>query len=201
MLNKIFTFVICASFILSVAAIAYSDEISAYKQGWYDGYRKATRDAFVGFSKNIKDYKLLIETVFDYKKILFSGEGNMFRVQTEYERTATDNGIEFKEKIKVIPLTPRDEIVFLEIIKNRFGESFERVSVSSGWWVFSDVSSIAKEDIGMLEFIAEQTGMRPKRFNDILVFSIEGRAAEAHKAQQLLETYNIKTEVSYVEIK
>lgn len=187
--------------LLAFCASASADEVTAYKQGWYDGYRKATRDAFVNFSKNIKDYKLLIETVFDYKKILFSGGINPVVFQTEFKRNALSKGIEFEKRVKAIPLTPEDEIIWLEAVKNRFDESFDRVNVSSGWWVFSNVSSLAAEDIGMLEYIAEQNGMRPKRFNDYVVFSIEDRSAQAQKVQQLLETYNIKTGVAYVEIK
>jgi hypothetical protein len=188
-------------FALSAAGDVYSDEITSYKQGWYDGYRKGMRDAFVDFSKNIEDYKLLIEAVFDYKKILAAGGDNLFAIQTEYERVVTDNGIEFKRNIKVIPFTPGTDIVFLDLIKNRFDEVFERVAVTSGWWVFSDVSSLAREDIGLLEFIAEQNGMRPRRFNEFLVFSIEDRPAQARKVQQILEVYKIKTEVSHVEIR
>jgi hypothetical protein len=188
-------------FALSAAGDVHSDEITAYKQGWHDGYRKGMRDAFVDFSKNIKDYKLLIETIFDYKTILFENGINPFTVQTTFERTDTEKGIAFRKKMEVVPFTAQDEIIFMEILKDRFSEAIERVSVHSGWWVFSDVSSLAREDIGLLEFIAEQNGMRPRRFNEFLVFSIEDRPAQAHKVQEILEVYNIKTEVSHVEIR
>ena len=196
-LHASFVFLFCLFF----AVAAYADEITAYKQAWSDAYRKGYRDAYTDFTNNSSDYKALIDTIFDYKKILFSTDSAPMKITTEFEKKKTSAGVEYKKKVTVVPFTEESQILPLEILKNQFRESYKRTTVFTGWWSFISTNNLAKEDIGLLEFIAEQNGMSPKRFRDLLVFSIDERQAESAKVAQILKTYGIIVEVSYVEIK
>jgi hypothetical protein len=184
-------------FALPVSVIA--DEVTAYKQGWYDGYRKAYRDAFVDFVNNMQEYNQIISAVLNYKKFLTEMGINAYPVYTYSVSKLADGTIEVQRSVVIKPVT--EDIVQAEFLKKFYEEALQRTKIKTGFWVFVKTNELSKEDIGMYEFIAEEKGLKPVRFGEILIFSIEDRKAQADRIAGILNTYGIYPEVAYVKVK
>jgi len=185
-------------FVFALFSTASADEITAYKQGWYDGYRKGYKDAFTDFSNKMAEYRELVDAIFDYKNLLFAGKIQPVRLQIEYTKSLTPSGVRYQRTL--VAENFDGEVLPLEFLKKRFEEAERRTSVISGWWAYVDTSHLAREDIGLLDFIAQQSGYSPRHFQSKLIFSIEANKAAAERVSDVLKRYGIASEVRHVEI-
>jgi len=185
--------------LLIFASPVFADEITAYKQGWYDGYRKAYRDAFVDFINNMQEYNQIISAVLNYKKFLTEMGINAYPVYTYDFKKNSDGTIEIQRSVVIKPVT--EDIVQAEFLKKFYEEALQRTKIKTGFWIFVKTHNLSREDIGMYEFIAEEKGFKPLRFGEILIFSIEDRKAQADRIANILNSYGIYPEVAYVKVK
>lgn len=198
-MKRIIQFSIVLTITVFFASVTFSDEVTAYKQGWFDGYRKAYRDAFLDFINNMQEYSEILNAVLDYKKLLTDMGINAYPSYVYSIKKLQDGNIEIERKVIIKPVS--ENIGQAEFLKRYYEEALKRTRIKTGFWVYIQTSGLAREDIGMFEFIAEEKGLHPVRFGEILVLSIEDRKAQAEKIASLLNSYGIYPEVRYVTVK
>lgn len=198
-MKRIIQFSIVLTITVLFASATFSDEVTAYKQGWFDGYRKAYRDAFLDFINNMQEYSEILNAVLDYKKLLTDMGINAYPSYVYSIKKLQDGNIEIERKVIIKPVS--EDIGQAEFLKRYYEEALRRTRIKTGFWVYIQTSGLAREDIGMFEYIAEEKGLHPVRFGEILVFSIEDRKAQAEKIASLLNSYGIYPEVRYVTVK
>ncbi len=185
--------------VLLFSTTASADELTAWKNGFYQGAEAGYKLCQVETKEKLKSYEDLITSVFNTKALMFAGR---FPLPTAYQKIKVvrkpDGTAEIVRKWEVLP-PAYFPVSAIESLKQELtsGTSF----IPTGWGVVLSTANLPVEKIAYAYYAGTKLGEVPVYLPDfnLLVLGTFHRKADAENLKSQLLSFGVEAQLEKIE--